>query len=142
MENQPVIVERLINAPVSKVWKAITDRDQMKSWYFDLIEFIPRAGFRFEFSGGPSPEKQYLHLCEITDVVQEKKLTYSWKYKGFTGISYVNFELSEQENQTLLRLTHSGIETFPEDNPDFDKSNFRIGWDHIINKSLVEFLEK
>lgn len=135
-------MERLINAPVSKVWKAITDRDQMKSWYFDLIEFIPRAGFRFEFSGGPSPEKQYLHLCEITDVVQEKKLTYSWKYKGFTGISYVNFELSEQENQTLLRLTHSGIETFPEDNPDFDKSNFRIGWDHIINKSLVEFLEK
>ena len=36
-----VIVERTLNAPVAQVWKALTDVDQMREWYFDLKEFKP-----------------------------------------------------------------------------------------------------
>ena len=28
-------MERVYNAPVERVWSAITDKDQMKQWYFD-----------------------------------------------------------------------------------------------------------
>ncbi len=35
-EDEPFIIERTYNAPVSKVWSAITDKDQMKQWYFDI----------------------------------------------------------------------------------------------------------
>ena len=138
MENKPIIVERVFNAPVSKVWKAITAKEEMKQWYFDLAEFKPEVGFKFQFMGG-TEENQYLHLCEITDVVPEKKLTYFWCYDGYEGNSFVTFELFEEGNQTRLKLTHRGLESFP-DNPDFAKSNFEDGWDQIINTSLKNYL--
>lgn len=138
MENKPIIVERVFNAHVSKVWKAITDKAEIKDWYFDLADFKPQVGFKFQFMGG-TEENQYLHLCEITDVVPEKKLTYSWRYDGYEGNSFVTFELFEEGNQTRLKLTHRGLESFP-DNPDFAKSNFEDGWDQIINTSLKNYL--
>jgi len=139
--NQPIVLERTFNAPVSKVWKALTDKNEMKKWYFDLAEFKAKIGFQFQFSGGPSPDKQYVHLCKVTEVIPEKKLTYSWKYKGYAGNSFVTFELTAQGNKTLLKLTHTGIETFPTDNSDFAIGNFTEGWHHIINISLKEHLE-
>ena len=142
MDNQPIILEQLFDAPASKVWKALTDKNEMKNWYFDLIEFKAEAGFKFQFVGGQEGGIQYLHLCEITEVIPGKKLTYSWCYKGYSGASYVTFELFEQENKTLLKLTHKGIETFPKENPDLAIGNFVEGWNHIIHTSLKDYLEK
>ena len=69
MTDKPTVVERLFDAPISKVWNAITDKEEMKKWY--LAEFEAEVGFTFQFAGGP-PDKQYLHLCEITEVITEK----------------------------------------------------------------------
>jgi uncharacterized protein YndB with AHSA1/START domain len=140
MDTQPIVMESVLNAPVTKVWKAITDKNEMKNWYFDLAEFKPEVGFKFQFLGG-TDEKQYLHLCEITEVVHEKKLTYSWRYDGYAGNSFVTFELFEQGKNTLLKLTHTGLETFPADNNDFAKKNFVEGWTHIIHTGLKDYLE-
>jgi uncharacterized protein YndB with AHSA1/START domain len=76
-------------------------------------------------------------------VIPEKKLTYSWRYEGYEGISFVTFELfDEGEKKTRLKLTHSGLETFPKDNADFDKKNFAEGWSDIIGNQLKNFVEK
>ena len=141
MDNQAIMMERLFNAPIKKVWRAITDKDEMKNWYFDLEEFKAETGFRFQFTGGPSPDKQYLHLCEVTEVIPEKKLTYSWRYDGYEGNSFVTFELFEQGNQTLLKFSHTDIGTFPKENPDLDRRNFVQGWNEIIHTSLKEYVE-
>jgi len=141
MNNEPIIIERVFNAPISKVWKAITDRNEMAKWYFDLADFKSEKGFTFQFFGGPSPDRQYLHICEITEVIDERKLSHSWRFDGYRGNSLLTFELSAQDNKTLLKLTHSGLETFPEENPDFAKANFVIGWNEIINVSLKKYLE-
>jgi uncharacterized protein YndB with AHSA1/START domain len=142
MTAEPFIIERTYNAPVARVWKAITDKDDMKQWYFDLKEFKAEVGFEFSFSGGPSPEKSYLHICQITEVIINKKLTYSWRYDGYEGISFVTFELFDEGDITRLKLTHAGLETFPENNPDFAKENFAMGWNQIIGISLKDFVEK
>jgi uncharacterized protein YndB with AHSA1/START domain len=123
------------------VWTALTDKQQMKQWYFDLAEFRAEKGFQFQFTGGPDAEHQYLHLCEVTEVVPEKLLTYSWRYDGYAGNSFVTFELSEQAGKTLLRLTHSGLESFPANNPDFAASNFEAGWNEILHVSLKKYVE-
>ena len=141
MNPAPLVFERVFNASKTKIWKALTDKNEMKKWYFDLPEFKAEPGFKFQFSGGPSPEKQYLHLCEITEVIPEKKLTYSWRYDGYAGNSFVTFELTEQGNKTLLTLTHKGIETFPIENPDFSAGNFAEGWNQIVNVVLKDYLE-
>ncbi|HMG16656.1 MAG TPA: SRPBCC domain-containing protein, partial [Saprospiraceae bacterium] len=74
MDNLPIIVERIFNAPASKIWSALTDKNEMKKWYFDLKEFKAEVGFKFQFYGGPEDGIQYLHLCEITEVIPNKKL--------------------------------------------------------------------
>lgn len=138
----PVIKEVLLNASASKIWKAITDKNEMKQWYFDLAEFKAEVGFEFQFLGGDE-KKQWLHLCKITEVIVEQKLTHSWKYDGYDGISYVTFELFPEDNKTRLKLTHSGLESFPIDEvPEFKRENFEAGWESIICKSLKDFIEK
>jgi uncharacterized protein YndB with AHSA1/START domain len=52
MKAAPVIQEVVINASAAVVWKAITDKNEMKHWYFDLEEFKPEVGFEFQFYGG------------------------------------------------------------------------------------------
>ncbi len=141
MNTEPIIMERVFHAPVANVWKAITDKAEMKIWYFDLAEFKAEVGFQFQFYGGPDPKVQYLHLCEVTEVVPGQKLTYSWRYDGYAGNSFVTFELFEQGNSTLLKLTHTGLETFPAENKDFAKKNFVEGWTHIIHTALKDYLE-
>src|SRR5438105_308798 len=117
MNSDAFVIERTYNAPVTKVWKALTDKSEMKKWYFGLAEFKPEAGFEFQFYGGP-PDKQYLHLCKIKEVINNRKLSYSWRYDGYDGNSLVTFELFEEGNKTRLKLTHEGLETFPVSNPD------------------------
>jgi uncharacterized protein YndB with AHSA1/START domain len=140
MKTAPFIIERLLDAPASKVWRALTDKNEMKQWYFDLKDFRPEVGFTFEFYGG-TKEHQYLHLCKVTAAEREKKLTYSWKYDGYEGESFVTFELYAEGDRTRLKLTHEGLDTFP-DNPDFAQKNFEMGWTDIIGRSLPEYLAK
>lgn len=140
--SEPLIIERTFNAPIEKVWKAITDRDEMSKWYFDLAVFKPEVGFKFRFTGGKDPERLYMHLCEITEVIPSKKLTHSWRYDGYPGNSFVTFELFTEGERTRLRLTHSGLESFAaSNNPDLDAKNFFVGWNAIIGSNLQQHLE-
>ncbi len=140
MKTEPFVIERTYNAPIEIVWKAITDKDQMKQWYFDIENFKPEVGFEFQFEGS-NKNKTYLHLCKITEVIVNEKLTYSWRYNGYEGVSFVTFELFAESDKTRLKLTHEGLETFPINNPDFAKENFVTGWTEIIGTSLKEYLE-
>ena len=147
MKDEAIVKEVLLNVSPSKVWKAITIKEDMKLWYFDISEFKLTVGFEFQFEGGKD-DKSYLHLCKITEVIPGKKLSYSWRYDGYPGNSLVTFELLEEGNlpdgkagKTRLRLTHEGLESFGTENPDLARENFVEGWNHIIGKSIKEYLE-
>ncbi len=137
---KPVVKEVVLNAPIVKVWKAITNKNDMKQWYFELETFRPEVGFEFQFYGGKD-EKQYLHLCQVTEVIPGRKLAYSWRYDGNPGNSLVTFELFPEGKNTKLRLTHQGLESFGTNNPDLAKENFVEGWNTIIGKSIKAFVE-
>ena len=141
--SDPIIVERIYNAQLEKVWSAITDRDEMEKWYFDLAEFKPEPGFEFQFYGEGKQGEKFLHLCKVIEVIPKKKLTYSWRYDGYEGNSFVTFELFPEGNKTRLKLIHAGLETFPPTpNNDFAKENFEAGWTELIGKLLKDYLEK
>lgn len=140
MKNEPIVFERAYEAPVAKVWKAITSKEDMKQWYFDILDFKPEVGFEFQFVAENEGQK-FVHLCKVVEVVPEKKLKYSWQYEGFEGNSFVCWELfSEGKNRTRVRLTHEGIETFPQIK-DFAKQNFVQGWTEIVGTLLADFVE-
>lgn len=142
VKNPPVVVEKTLNAPVERVWRAITDKAQLKQWYFDLDDFNPEIGFRFSFAGQGHKGAQYIHRCIVTEVIPQQKLQYSWQYEGQPGYSLVTFTLAEIGNRTKLTLTHHGLETFPQDSPDFAWKSFNGGWNEIIGNMLPDFLSK
>jgi uncharacterized protein YndB with AHSA1/START domain len=140
MEAKTFYIERVFDAPRTHVWQALTDKEWMKQWYFDLAEFKPEVGFVFEFTGGEEGGLQFLHRCEITEVIPFLKLTHTWSYVGYEGTSYLTFELSDDGDGTKLALTHAGIETFSPI-PAFAFHNFETGWNFIINTSLKTFIQ-
>src|SRR6266852_5209366 len=105
---EAVVIERTFNAPVAKVWKALTDVEQMRQWYFDLKEFKPEVGFEFEFVV-EHEGTTYHHLCRVTEVIPQKKIAYTWRYKGEPGDSLVSFELFDEGDKTRVTLSHTGI---------------------------------
>jgi uncharacterized protein YndB with AHSA1/START domain len=137
----PVVIERTLNATAERVWKAITDVNEMRNWFFDLPAFDAVPGFEFTFSGN-NEDRTYLHSCRIIEVKRNEKLSYTWQYPGYEGSSVVSFELIPDGEQTMVRLTHSGLHTFPRNNPDFDKMNFAEGWNQIIGFGLKNYLDK
>ncbi len=136
---EPLVIERTLNAPVARVWKALTDVDEMRSWYFDLKEFKPGPGFEFEFTVEHEGMK-YHHLCKVTEAIPPKRIAYTWRYEGHAGDSLVTFELSADGNKTKLRLIHEGLETFPK-TPAFARKNFEAGWTAIASE-LQQFVER
>jgi uncharacterized protein YndB with AHSA1/START domain len=137
---EAVVVERTLNAPVARVWEALTDVDQMRRWYFDLKEFKPEVGFEFEFIV-EHEGNTYHHLCRVTEVVPQKRIAYTWRYKGEPGDSLVTIELSPDGGMTRLQLTHAGIDTFPK-TPAYARKNFETGWTAIMGTELKQFVER
>jgi uncharacterized protein YndB with AHSA1/START domain len=135
-----VAIERAFEAPVARVWKALTDVDQMRQWYFDLKQFKPEVGFEFGFVV-EHEGNTYDHRCRITEVVPQKKIAYTWRYEGHEGESLVTIELFPDGDKTRLKLTHTGLDTFPE-TPAFARENFEKGWTQIIGSELKKFVEK
>lgn len=140
--NTPIIVQYKINAPVEKVWKALTDKNEMKSWYFDIQDFEPEVGNVFNFYE-PGGENKYHHQGEILEIIPHQKLKHSWSYPDFSDQkTTVTWELSPEENGTLVKLTHEGIENFKDLGDSFSRESFTGGWNAIIGQSLKKYLEK
>jgi uncharacterized protein YndB with AHSA1/START domain len=138
--SEAIVIERTLNAPVAKVWKALTDVDQMRQWYFDLKEFKPQIGFEFEFLVEHEGNR-YHHLCRITEVIPQKKIAYTWRYKDEPGDSLVTFELFSEGETTRVKVTHTGIDTFPK-TPAYARRNFENGWTQIVGTELKQFVER
>ena len=137
---EAVVIERTFNAPVARVWKALTDAGEMRVWYFDLQEFKAEVGFEFEFTVEHEGTK-YHHLCKITEVIPQKKIAYTWRYADEKGNSLVTFELFPEGDKTRLKLTHEGLDTFPK-LPAYARTNFEKGWTEIIGSSLKQYVEE
>jgi uncharacterized protein YndB with AHSA1/START domain len=139
-KNAPLVIERTFNAPVARVWTALTDNHDLKKWYFALKEFKPVVGFEFQFTAKKDGVR-YLHRCIIMKVIPRKKLAYRWRYEGHPGNTLVTFELFAEGKKTRLKLTHAGLETLPK-GADFARANFVAGWTMIIGTGLKQFVER
>lgn len=139
---EPVIVEQDFEASIGEVWNAITQLDRMRQWFFPNIpSFEANVGFRTAFDI-QSGERNFRHLWRIMEVVPEKLIKYHWSYDEYPGEGMVTFEISSKDNLTRLRLTNEGLETFPDDIPEFSRESCESGWKFILGRNLKEFLEK
>jgi uncharacterized protein YndB with AHSA1/START domain len=133
----PFIGEQVYAAPVQTVWQALTDEAQMRVWYFPQLQhFTPVTGFKFMFTNdGSSYQKEW----RVTKVIPGRLLAHSWTYKNHSGYSEVTFELFDEGSNTWLKLTHTGIASFPHD-PHFARHRFEDGWKQILGTNLKNHL--
>lgn len=138
---EPLVKEYIFNAPVSKVWEALTNPDEMRKWYFDVKNFKAEPGTEFSFTAGDE-NINYLHLCKVLEVIPEQKLRHTWTYENKSGLSVLTFELfNEGQNKTGVILTHEGLERFPQDDKNFRRESFDAGWTEIMGKLLPQYLQ-
>lgn len=141
-EAKPIIVEQTFNSPIQVVWDALTKEEQMKQWFFPNIpSFKPEIGFQTEF-GVESGNRRFTHLWKIVEVIPCRKITYHWSYKEYEGEGIVSFELFEKDGQTLLRVSNMGMESFPNNIPEFRRESCQSGWEYFIQGNLKSFMEK
>jgi len=141
VNSEPIIVAHTFNASVKTVWKAITNVDQMRQWFFNNIEdFEPIIGFKTQFKV-QSEDRVFTHLWTITEVEPLKKIVYNWKYEEYAGDSFVYFELFQLKSETKIRVTSVVTESFPANIPEFKAESCLNGWTYFIKQNLKKFLE-
>lgn len=134
-------VKKEINAPIEKVWSALTDKNEMKKWYFHIPDFELKEGTAFNFYE-PGDEKKYHHQCEILELVPDRRFKHTWSYPDFSDAkTIVTWELEPTGNATLVSVTHENLDSFSNLGKEFGKESFQEGWNEIVGKMLPEFLE-
>lgn len=88
-----LVIERIFNAPASKVWNALTNKEDIKQWSFEMKEFKAQKGFEFDFYGSKDDVK-YLHHCKITDVTPEKNSLIAGGMKAMKAILWLSLNYS------------------------------------------------
>ncbi len=136
------MVEQIFDTSIKNVWDSITIVNKMKKWFFKQItSFEPKVGFETSFIVKVD-DRIFPHLWKLTEVVQMKKIVYDWRYDGYEGRVNVVFELFENDNKTLLRLTNSVVEDFSDNVPEFKRKSGLEGWKFFIQNSLKQYLKE
>lgn len=138
---KPITVNQTFNVSKKVIWKAITEVEKMKKWFFDNIpDFNPKTGFKTQFSVSTG-ERTFTHLWELTEVIPQEKITYHWSYEEYPGIGTVIFELHEIQNGCVLTVNALGMDSFPQDIPEFSRESCQGGWNYFIKERLPTYLK-
>ncbi len=140
--HENIIVEQKVAAPVAKVWQALTDKHQMKEWYFDIPDFEMGLHKEFNFYE-PGDNKKFHHHAEILEIIPNAKFKHTWSYPEFSkDKTIVKWELEDKGDSTLVRLTHKGLENLAHLGNDFRRESFEAGWQELVSQLLKDYVEK
>ena len=129
-----------INAPVSKVWQALTDPAMIKEYLFGTNTVSDwKNGSSITYSG-EWEGKQYEDKGNIIDIVPEK-LLHTTYFSGMSGKedkpeNYANviYEVTPQNGSTMVTITQDNIED--EEGVEHMKKNWGMVLDGM--KKLLE----
>ena len=141
-DHAPIIVEQHFTQSAARLWQAITQVDEMRQWFFNNIpDFKPEIGFYTEFEVDAG-DRQFLHQWKIVEAIPEQTIVYDWSYRKYPGQGLVRFDLIPQAEGTLLRITNEGLESFPQDIPEFKRESCEGGWKYFIQGNLKDYMAK
>lgn len=136
----PIVVELSVSNNVETIWAALTEPDQMRQWFFEVMpDFKAEVGFvtKFDLS---SQDRNFPHVWEVVEAVENEKISVDWTFVGYQGSSNVTFEIVPGNDWNTIRLTAKAIENFQQDIPEFKRDSAVGGWDYLINEQLNSFL--
>lgn len=136
----PIVVKFEYKAKLDKVWSAFSNESELKQWFFPVQNFIfePDAEFTFYES---DQSCKFLHKCKYISIIDKKLIEHTWEHPSHSkGVSVVRWEFEENEANTVVTFTHSGVENFADAGPDFSRQNFEMGWNALVKTNLKNYL--
>ena len=130
-----------VNAPLSRVWKALTDPEELSQWMLMQTTFVPEINKDFTFKTYPGQEMQAFFKCKVIEIVQNKKLSFTWNMNSMDADTLVTIELKQAGNQTELTLVHTGWDNLPSETAEQMKESHSKGWDLRFCEKLKELIE-
>ncbi|KEO75934.1 SRPBCC family protein [Anditalea andensis] len=90
------------------VWEYLTNAELLAQWLMPN-DIKPIVGHKFQFQSRPMPKFGFDGIvhCEILEIIDYKKLVYSWK--GGMLDSVVVWTILPTDKGTLLTLEHKGF---------------------------------
>ena len=138
---EPIKKQITINASASKVWKALTKKDELEKWMLMTTDFSAEKGKAFIFkTDDPGENWDGIFNCRVEDVIENKKLVYTWNAGFINADTVVAIELEEKDGKTEVTLTHSGWEKLAA-NQEQSKTAHSEGWDIRFVQKLKEVVE-
>jgi uncharacterized protein YndB with AHSA1/START domain len=128
-ETLSVIVEREVNYPPEKIWRALTQPHLIEEWLMKN-DFEPVVDHRFNFRADWGAVE-----CQVLAVEPNKVLTYTWAAYGLESV--VTWTLAPTNAGTLLRMEQSGFR--PDQQQAFQGAKF--GWNKFFAE-LEQVLER
>ncbi|WP_020415969.1 SRPBCC family protein [Amycolatopsis sp. ATCC 39116] len=106
MTEPDLLLTAIVPTPLKETYQALTDPAALRVWLAEHAE-VELPG-RYEFWGrytpdGAEPHQRVLH-------VDERTIRFAWTVDGVEAT--VQFELAEDEDGTLVTLTHSDLPSF------------------------------
>jgi uncharacterized protein YndB with AHSA1/START domain len=124
-----------IDAPLSAVWKAITDAKELERWFPLEARVTPGVGGEIFMSWGPPWEG-----ASRVEVWDEKRRLRTRGFMEHGDASMVEYALEAKGGKTLLRLVHSGFATGGDWEDELFSGTER-GWRYEL-RSLRHYLER
>lgn len=130
----------VIEAPVSRVWRAITDADEFSAWFGVRLESQFAVGSEMQ---GMMTNPKYAHIrlkLIVESIEPETRFAYRWlPYALDPEVDYsketpttVTFHLSPTESGTHLRVTECGFDKVPEWRRDLAFKMNSSGWEQQV----------
>ena len=130
-----------INVPVARVWKALTNADELGNWMLMPTTFKPEIGNQFLFQADANENWDGKIHCKILEIETNKKLAFTWNSQMINAETLVTIHLKDLNEKTELTLIHSGWEKLPA-NAEQMKQAHNEGWNLRIAEKLPQLVEK
>lgn len=131
----------IINSAPEKVFKDITEPQELVRWFQDQAIFEAKVGGRVRFVTLKDVhpdwklDRDYIMEGKVKEYIPNKKISYSWKFDDIADFpeTLVTWRLEGLEgNKTKLELTHVGFTG--EENGNFSVQSHTQGWDEALKK--------
>ncbi|HVO54887.1 MAG TPA: SRPBCC family protein [Solirubrobacterales bacterium] len=130
LDGRPVLrFERVLSHPPERVWRSLTEPEEMRAWHPTPARFEPEVGGRVEYVEGSNVAD--MPDGEVLEYEPPRLLAYTW-FVAARGTDRLRWELHPREEGCLLVLLHSFADRTT-------AANYGAGW-HLCLDSLAERL--
>ncbi|WP_315787826.1 SRPBCC domain-containing protein [Fischerella sp. JS2] len=99
--------------PPQRIWQVLTNRHTLAAWLMEN-DFEPRVGHKFRFLYSSLPGLSESIDCEVIELDEPKRLSFTWQDSMMHGPSIVIWTLKPVDGGTRLQLEHKGLSHKPD----------------------------